>query len=50
MDSDKAGVMAAGDVFDVLEACVNDNGVLRVRFSGGWVSEKMLGDRVATWP
>jgi len=42
MDSDKAGVMAVGDVIDVLEARINDKGVLRIRFSGGWVSEKTV--------
>ena len=40
MDSDKAAVMTVGDVIDVISAKVNEAGVLRVQFSGGWVSEK----------
>lgn len=46
MDSDKAGVMAVGDVVDLLEARVNEKGVLRIRFSGGWVSEKTAAGAV----
>ena len=40
MDSAKAGVMAVGTELEALELRVNDKGVTRVRFSGGWLSEK----------
>ena len=40
MDSDKAAVAAPPMVIEVIESKVNDTGVLRIRFSGGWVSER----------
>lgn len=40
MDSDKAAVIAPPMVIEVIEAKVNDTGVLRIHFSGGWVSER----------
>ena len=40
MESDKGAVMAAGAVIAVLEAKVNEAGVLRIKFEGGWVSER----------
>ncbi len=39
MSSDKASIIAVGTVIDVIETKVNDAGTLRIRFSGGWVSE-----------
>lgn len=39
MASAKASIIAVGTVIDVLEAKTNDAGTLRIRFSGGWVSE-----------
>ncbi len=40
MDSDKAAVVAPPMVIEVIETKVNDTGVLRIHFSGGWVSER----------
>ena len=40
MDSGKAAVAAPPMVIEVIESKVNDAGVLRIRFSGGWVSER----------
>ena len=40
MDSDKSSVIGVGEVIDALELKVNDSGTTRIRFSGGWVSER----------
>ena len=40
MDSAKAAVIKVGEVLDTLETRQNDAGVLRICYSGGWVSEK----------
>ncbi len=39
MASDKTSVIAVDTVIDVIETKTNDAGTLRIRFSGGWVSE-----------
>ena len=48
MDSDKAAVVAPPMVIEVIETKVNDTGVLRIHFSGGWVSERTQGKLFAT--
>ena len=50
MDSDKAGTVVVGDVIAVIEARVNENGVLRVCFDGGWVSEKTSAGELCLEP
>eukprot|EP01048_Picozoa_sp_COSAG05_P021946 COSAG05_NODE_4206_length_1622_cov_1.228496_1_plen_371_part_00 len=40
MDSDRVCVLNVGTLIDVLEMRQNDSGVLRVRYSRGWVSER----------
>ena len=40
IDSDKAGVLAAGTAVQALERVLNEQGVMRVRFAEGWVSER----------
>ena len=40
MNSDKACVLAAGTLIDVLETGINQKGKLRIRYNGGWVSER----------
>ena len=37
MDSAKAGVIEVGTMIDAVETAINDAGVLRIHFSGGWV-------------
>eukprot|EP01046_Picozoa_sp_COSAG06_P056035 COSAG06_NODE_10478_length_1676_cov_1.060241_1_plen_226_part_10 len=40
MDSEKAGVLELGQEVEVLSSRTNENGIVRVQFEGGWVSEK----------
>ena len=40
IDSEKVGVLSKGDVIEAFEERVDDAGVIRVRFSKGWVSRK----------
>ena len=39
-DSAKVGMLAAGEVVAVIDKRLNDEGILRVQFGRGWVSEK----------
>lgn len=37
-DSEDYGLIEAGEVVDTLEGRVNENGIMRIRFGGGWLS------------
>jgi ribonuclease E len=40
MDSDKTAIITVGTRVDAIERQVNENGVVRIKFGQGWVSEK----------
>eukprot|EP01043_Picozoa_sp_COSAG02_P050047 COSAG02_NODE_5095_length_4636_cov_17.414371_1_plen_438_part_10 len=40
MDSEKAGTLEKGTIIEVLDEKVNENGIVRVQFKGGWTSKK----------
>ena len=50
MDSDKAGVLEKHQIVRALEARRNQNGVLRVRVAGGWVSSTLSDGKTVLEP